>query len=90
MIDQEYNAVDELTAKKKKNGTHRIRPTVHVEGSGKETTVSLILPLSELQKARPGTGARHSLGFALGPVEVTLPDGRSFQLYSGWIAMTAR
>ena len=89
MTDQEYNALDALETKKK-NHVYRIRPTATLDGSGPDASLDLRITLRDLQQARPGTGARHSIGFALGPVEFSLPDGRSFQLYSGWVTLTAR
>jgi hypothetical protein len=88
---EKYDALAQLAQKKNPNGPHRIRPVATVEGNGEEVIVVLSLPLREIQKARPGTGQRHSVGFSMGPVEFTLPDdGGTFQLTSAWVAIAAR
>ena len=58
-----FNALDQ----KKKSQAYRVHPQSEVKGSGNEMAIVITIPISEVQKARPGTGPRKSLGFALGP-----------------------
>jgi hypothetical protein len=87
---EHYDALQKLQQKRNPNSPLQIRSTATVQGTGEETTIVLTLPLRELQQARPGTGARRSVGFSLGPVEFTLPDGGTFQLTSAWVAINVR
>jgi hypothetical protein len=87
---EHYDALQKLQQKKNPNAPLQIRSQAKVQGTGEEAMVVLTLPVHELQQARPGTGARRSVGFSLGPVEFTLPDGGTFQLTSAWVAINVR
>lgn len=83
-----YNALTEL-AKKNQTKVYRALLQGRIEGVGDDAVVHITLPLKELAQARPGTGQRHSLGFAM-TVEFLLPDGTACQLYAPWMSLTAR
>lgn len=83
-----YNALTELT-KKNQTKVHRSFLEGHIEGTGDDAVMHIALPLKEIARSRPGTGQRHSLGFAL-TVDFSLPDGTPCQLYAPWVSLTAR
>jgi hypothetical protein len=82
MTEENYDAFAVL-AKKNDTKVHRIR------GVGDDAAMLIALPLKEVAQARPGTGARHSLGFAM-TVDFSLPDGTVCQLYAPWVSLTTR
>ena len=61
----------------------------HIEGLGDDAVMHIALPLKDIAQARPGTGQRHSLGFAM-TIDFSLPDGTALQLYASWVSLTAR
>ena len=83
----DYSAFDALN-QKRNSQVHKIRPTSHLEGEGDDQTLVLSIKISEIKRAKPGTGQRKSLGFALGPIPFEL-NGGLYQLYAGWVALTA-
>lgn len=90
MTPDAYNALAAL-AKKNETKVLRIRPAATLEGEGDHAAVHLILPLKELALARPGdTAGRRGLGFALGPVDIVLPDGTPIVLSAPWMGMSLR
>lgn len=85
------NALTLLTQTQNPNRPHRIPTVATVQGTGEDIIIVLALPLREIQKSRPGTGPRRSVGFRMGPVEFTLPDdGGTFQLSSAWVSIAVR
>jgi hypothetical protein len=88
MTEQHYDAFAAL-AKKSDTKVLRIRKVGRVDGTGDAAAMLITLPLKELAQARPGTGQRHSLGFALS-VDFVLPDGTACQLSAPWVSLTNR
>ena len=82
---ESYNAFDQVALKRNPKSPHRALVAAEVKGTGEAMNVVLTFPLAEIQKARPGTGQRHSVGFSFA-VEFTLPDeGGTFVLSSAWV-----
>ena len=84
----DYSAFDAL-AQKHKSPVHHIRPASRIEGTGDAKALVITIPIREIQQAKPGTGQRKSLGFALGPIPFEL-NGGLYQLYAGFVALTKR
>jgi hypothetical protein len=88
---ESYNALEKVAQQRNPKSPHRALVAADVKGTGEAMHVVLTFPLAEIQKARPGTGQRHSVGFSFGPVEFTLPDGGgTFVLSSAWVTLGAR
>lgn len=71
-----------------KHRTHRIRATTCVQEENGEVIILVVIPKTDLEGAKPGTGGHRGVGFSL-YTEVDLPEG-TFALSAAWVSIIAR